>query len=248
MSKLWERVSSYDDLEPRELAELVQEERNLEDPRTRQLVFESICALGGWNLKLPSCPVEVDPVFKFPSLKRRIGLVTTAEKILEFLRKISLRLPTETRVVIGGGSALILDHLVQKITEDVDLVDEIPATLRGMREELESAQQAYGLHLAHFQSHYLPDGWEKRLISLPPMRKLHAYRVHSLDVFIGKLFSNRAKDARDLAALKPQFEPQVVLQHLRSNGRKLYADATLRSYLLDNWYVLYGEDLNFGEA
>ena len=170
-------------------------------------------------------------------------MVTTAEKILEFLRKISSRLTVETRIVIGGASALILDHLVQRITHDVDVVDEIPQSLRQMRSDLEVAEAAYQLQLTHFQSHYLPERWEERLISLPPMRRLQAFRVDSLDVFVGKLFSGRTKDARDLAALSGHFGHDLVERHLRFYGRKLASDPKLLGCLQENWYVLYGEEL-----
>ncbi|MBT9587678.1 hypothetical protein IV102_30340 [bacterium] len=245
MSELWHMVSSYNDLEPGQLAAAVREERELHDPRTRQLVAESTQSLRGWNVALPPPPNDVEPVTKFPSLKRRIGVVTTAEKIMEFLRKISARLGVECRMVIGGASALILDHLIQRITHDVDVVDEIPSAIREMREEMAKAEEAYGLHLAHFQSHYLPERWEERLISLPRMRRLQAYRVHSLDVFVGKLFSGRDKDARDLAALSGNFDRERVQEHLHLYGSKLWADENLRPHLQENWYVVYGEELNF---
>lgn len=236
-------VDSPDDLDPCELAAAVRAETGLDDPRTRQLVHEAKEALADWNVALPEPSPGLESDSKFPSLRRRIGVVTTAAKILEFLRKISVNLTVDTQIVIGGSSALILDHLIQRITEDVDVVNEIPQSLRAMREELKRAEAVYQLHLAHFQSHYLPEKWEERLVSLPPMRRLQAYRVHSLDVFVGKLFSGREKDARDLAGLSDHFELQRVREHVQLYGRRLAADEKLRGYLAENWYVLYGEEL-----
>ena len=245
MSALWDMVSSHDDLDPQRLALALQEQcqLGLDDPRTRQLAYECWLALRPWNVKIPEVPPALEPVGKFKGLQRRIALVTTSENILGFLREISLRLSIETRIVIGGSSALILDHLLQRATQDVDLVDEIPETLRMLRPELERAEGIYQLHLAHFQSHYLPDGWADRLVSLPPLRKLQAFRVSSLDVFVGLLFSRREKDARDLVALRPAFARSAVQQHLAAYGSKLLADPKLRPQIEDNWYVLFGEDL-----
>jgi hypothetical protein len=245
MSTLWDLVSSHDDLDPQLLALALQEQcrLGLDDPRTRQLAYECWLALLPWNVQLPEIPPALEPVGKFPGLPRRIALVTTSENILGFLREISLRLTAETRIVIGGSSALILDQLLQRATQDVDLVDEVPQALRTMRAELERAEGIYHLHFAHFQSHYLPEHWADRLVSLPPLRKLQAYRVSSLDVYVGKLFSRREKDARDLVALRPAFSRSVVEQHVADYGLKLLADPKLRNQIEDNWYVLYGEDL-----
>ena len=245
MSVLWDMVSSHGDLDPRRLALALQNqcELGLDDPRTRQLAYECWLALKPWNVQIPEIPPAFERTGKFKGLQRRIALVTTSDNILGFLREISLGLTVETRIVIGGSSALILDHLIQRATQDVDLVDEIPEAIRTLRPALERAEGIYQLHLAHFQSHYLPEGWADRLVSLPPLRKLQAYRVSSLDVYVGKLFSRREKDARDLVALLPAFPRSAVENHVFTYGSKLLQDPKLRSQIEDNWYVLYGEDL-----
>lgn len=244
MSKLWDMVSSYDDLDPFELARAVRQETALGDARTRQLIYEATRALQAWNFELPKPPLNVEPVTKFPSLKRRIGLVTTSAQILAFLREIGAQLTTEARIVIGGSSALILDELLQRVTHDVDVVDEIPPVIRELRAKLVKNEELHKLHLAHFQSHYLPEKWQERLVSLPSMRRLQAYRVSSIDVFVGKLFSRRDKDRSDLLALSARLDREKAREHLRNYGRKLWDDAALRENLQHNWYVLYGEELS----
>lgn len=244
MSTLWDLVSSHDDLDPQRLALALQEQcrMGLDDPRTKQLAYECWVALQPWNVEIPEVPPTSEGLGKFTGLQRRVVLVTTSENILSFLREISLGLTVETRIAIGGSSALILDHLLQRATQDVDLVDEIPEAIRLLRPELERAEGIYNLHLAHFQSHYLPEGWERRWVSMPPLRKLQIFRVASLDVYVGKLFSRREKDVRDLVALRPAFPQNAVQEHVTAHGAKLLAEPGLRSQFQDNWYVLYGED------
>lgn len=237
-------VCSHDDLDPRRLAAALHDQcrEGLDDPRTLQLAYECRQALQSWNVLLPAVPQAPEPPGKFTGLQRRIGLVTTAENVLGFLRELSLKLTTNTKIVIGGSSALILDRLLQRVTQDVDLVDEIPQALRDLRSEMSRAETIYGLHLAHFQSHYLPHGWESRLVSMPPLRKLEVWRVASLDVYVGKLFSRREKDGRDLVALQTAFPQELVKEHLLATCDRLLVDPELRSQLEDNWYVLYGVD------
>jgi len=244
VSGLWDLVSTQSELPPQQLAAALREQcqQGLDDPRTRQLAYECSLALQGWNVEIPQVPKGPEPTGKFASLQRRVNLVTTAEHILSFLREISLSLTVECEVIVGGASSLILDHLIQRATEDVDLVDEVPAPIRELRDTLQRAESIYHLHLAHFQSHYLPSGWQSRLTSLPSLRKLTVWRVSSLDVFAGKLFSRREKDLRDLAALRGAFAPALVRSHVEQFCSELLADAKLRSQFQDNWYVLYGEE------
>jgi hypothetical protein len=75
--------------------------------------------------------------------------------------------------VIGGSIALILPSRISRHTEDIDVVDEIPKSLRDDHDLLTRLAARYGLRPAHFQSHYLPDGWESRV---KPFGKFRAAR------------------------------------------------------------------------
>lgn len=239
-------VQGSSQLDPRELAWALEQEwcRQNSDARTHQLMAECFRALKAWNVPLPPDLRQPEGESKFPSLVGRIHLITTRDSILRFLRDVGRSLNEDTQIVIGGSSSLILDHLLQRSTEDVDLVDEVPAALRNLGEELLSAQRVHRLHLAHFQSHYLPDGWDNRLCSLGKLSRLSVYRVDSLDVFVGKLFSKREKDRQDINFLVQAFTRQQVRERLMGAGSRLLAEADLRSNAEQNWYVLYGEELD----
>jgi len=147
-------------------------------------------------------------------------------------------------VIIGGSSALILAELLARNTEDIDIVDEVPAPLREMGQRLKEHTESYGLHIAHFQSHYLPSGWEYRTQSLGDFGRLSVALVDPLDIFVGKLMSRRVKDREDLRFLFPQFEIERIKERMSRIDRHLQ-DPDLREKADRNWYALTGESLTF---
>ncbi len=66
--------------------------------------------------------------------------------------------------------------------------------------------ERYGLRLAHFQSHYLPDGWQRRVESFGVFGELAVFLVDPVDIAVGKLFSRRDKDLDDVRMLKRVLE------------------------------------------
>src|SRR5687768_16175766 len=102
--------------------------------------------------------------------------------------------------------ALILGERLTRRTEDIDVVDELPEVVRAERELLDGFTARYGLRVAHFQSHYLPMGWEARVRSLGRFGQLDVFLVDELDIAVGKLFSAREKDRDDLRVLAGQIE------------------------------------------
>lgn len=179
----------------------------------------------------------------FPTLRERIMDKLKPETIQEFLRDLGAHLPKPTRVSIGGSSALILRDLLHRATEDIDIVDELPVQIRGQHELLAELAKSYGLSLTHFQSHYLPSGWEKRLASLGQLGQLQVFLVDPYDIFVGKLFSARRKDLDDLRMLSREMDKGKIEKRLGESGARLLADAKLAEYASKNWYIIYGESL-----
>jgi hypothetical protein len=103
--------------------------------------------------------------------------------------------------------------------------------------------QRYRLQLAHFQSHYLPAGWEQRVHSLEPFGRLRVFLVDVYDVFLSKLFSAREKDRDDLRALAPQLEKETVIRRLKDTTAAWQGEAYLLQRAQENWKILYGEPL-----
>jgi hypothetical protein len=168
---------------------------------------------------------------------------TDPETVRSLLRDVGTRLHRPVRLQVGGSIALILPGYLSRSTEDIDIVDEVPAELRAEPALLDALPGRYGLRLTHFQSHFLPAGWETRLHSLEPFGRLQVFLVDVSDVFLSKLFSKRTKDLDDLRLLYPQLQRDTLVRRLHDTTAALRAEPDLRQAAERNWYVLTGEPL-----
>jgi hypothetical protein len=261
MTELWDLVWGKPQVDPRALADAVEGVawRNPElDFRTRLLIRDSVVALErfwgkdhleGWLRASPAREmierVRREPLGApgFPFLHEVLVERTDPETVRQYLRELGLHLHQPVRLAIGGSIALILPGYLQRATQDIDVVDEVPAELREQHALLEDLSRRYQLRLTHFQSHYLPAGWETRLHTLEPFGKLQAALVDVSDVFLGKLFSARTKDLDDLRILLPAFDRQALPRLLRERCASLLAERSLREQAERNWYILTGETL-----
>jgi hypothetical protein len=228
------------------------------DFRTRLLIRDAAGALKhfwgeqrftSWRNGLASkdrlCTILREPFDSagFPSLQSRLMNATRPETVLEFLRELSTHARQQERLIIGGSTALILNQRLNRHTDDIDLVDELPAQLRTEHEFLNGLIIRYGLRLAHFQSHYLPSGWQTRLKSLGKFGQLEVHLVDEYDIAVGKLFSARDKDRDDLRALSKQLDKAHLTERLRSAAQSFLTDEALRANAAKNWYIVYGDQL-----
>jgi hypothetical protein len=179
----------------------------------------------------------------FPTLKRRIVNAIKPETVVQLLRELSAHVAQPTRLVIGGSIALLLGGHLARHTDDIDMVDELPAALRNQPELLENLAARYGLRLTHFQSHYLPSGWDQRVRSIDVFGKLTVLSVDPYDVFVGKLFSTRDKDRDDLRAVAPQLDRATLSNRLARTTKDLRGEPRLADAAQRNWFILFGEEL-----
>ncbi|HLJ93519.1 MAG TPA: DUF6036 family nucleotidyltransferase [Gemmataceae bacterium] len=261
---LWKLVLERHEIDPADLAEAI-EERTREgelDSRTRLPILDSVVALERyWGQKrhmawMDTCPARqrIESILRqdwgepgFPSLSRRVMDTTRPEQIWEFFRELGMHLHRNARLYIGRSAALILTGYLARVTEDIDVVDEVPAELRSEREFLDRLQERFDLGLAHFRSHCLPMGWQQRVHSLESLGYLQVYLVDVNDVFLSKLFSSRIKGHDDLRMLRPQLEKETVIRRWKRTTVSMLAAPPLRQRAADNWYILYGEVLPTGE-
>jgi hypothetical protein len=261
MVELWDVVWGKPQVDPDTLAGAVEREAQRPaalDYRTRLLIRDSIAALerywGSERLESWLCRSPARDAMEhirrehfgevgFPLLEKALVKATDPETVRRFLRDLGARAPKPARLAIGGAIALILPGYLQRSTTDIDVVDELPKELRDQHALLESLAQRYQLRLTHFQSHYLPGGWESRLHSLEPFGKLQVSLVDVCDVFAGKLFSARTKDLDDLRLLTPPLEPAAIVQHLHDHCTALLGEPALRAQAEQNWYILTGQTL-----
>ncbi len=177
----------------------------------------------------------------FPSLAQRLGSHMKKTTIEQYLRELGTQISEPIQLIIGGSSALILLELLGRATEDIDVVDEVPKSLRELHSWRSDAQRRYGLYLAHFQSHYLPQGWQARCRSLGSFGKLVVSTVNPVDIFVGKLFSKRSKDLDDLRALAPRLE-RAEIDQMILEARGLRDDQERLDVAQRNYYIVFGEE------
>ncbi|MCI0455661.1 MAG: DUF6036 family nucleotidyltransferase [Gemmataceae bacterium] len=260
---LWDLVPGKPQIDPHDLAEAVESqaaEGGALDYRTRLLIRDSVEALKGyWGERrvkewLASSPARA-PIERicaesferpgFPSIKERLMEKTDPATVEQLFRELGsrIRLRHRVRLAVGGSVALILPGYLERATEDIDVVDEIPAEIRSQHALLDELRKRYGLLLAHFQSHYLPSGWENRLHYLDTFGDLQVYLVDAYDVFLSKLFSIRTKDLDDMRMLVPQLDKDTLTQRFKETTASMLAAEDLRKRAEQNWYILYGEPL-----
>jgi len=257
---LWSLTRGRPQIDPERLARAVEREvsSGALDFRTRLLIRDSVEALGrfwgdhrvqAWLARSPARSRLIELLRAdlgppgFPTLKERIVEATRPDVVLQFLREVGSHLKRPATLFIGGSAALIVLGKLSRHTEDIDVVDEVPEELRQEHDLLHRLAGRYGLHLAHFQSHYLPSGWKERVQSLGRFGILEVHVVDPHDIFLSKLFSPREKDLDDLRMLAPQFGRDVLAERLRRDAAALIGEERLARVAERNWYVVFGEPL-----
>lgn len=257
---LWSLVWGKPEVDPRDLAAAVEGQVNRTglDYRTRLLIRDSVDALKQhWGTQRFNKWLEnslsrgaIETIWRedfeecgFPTLKERIMEKTDPEVVRQFFRDLGTHLRRPVRIAIGGSIALILRGHLSRATSDIDVVNEVPEDIRSQPQLLDKLRQEFGLLLAHFQSHYLPSGWDNRLHYLETFGQLQVYLVDVYDVFLSKLFSIRRKDMSDMRLVAPQLDKETLVRRLKDTTVSMLAAESLRECAEKNWYILFGEKL-----
>lgn len=258
---LWGLVNYHHHVDPQRLTEAIEDQvarRDL-DYRSRLLIRDSVKALrdywgdervttwlanGAFGPQIEAiCQGPFDDNRGFPSLMRRVMDVTRPETVEQMFRELSQHAHRPIKMYVGGSIALIMPGLLARKTEDVDVVDEVPAEFRSQHQLLAELAQRFRLELTHFQRHYLPVGWEQRLHSLPSYGRLQVFLVDPYDVYLSKLFSIRDKDKNDLVSVLPLLDKEVLVRRLKDTTGPMLANEELRKRAENNWYILFGDPL-----
>jgi hypothetical protein len=257
---LWWLTRGKPQIDPTDLSHAVCQQAGEDDLdyRTRLLIRDSVQALRAhwgearlerWLSRCPHrhriefiCQEEFDKV-GFPTIARRLMDKTNPEDIRQMLEQLGRALARETTIYIAGSVALILPGYLSRHTDDIDLIDEVPAEIRNRHDLLHQLASSYSLILGHVQSHYFPSDWQQRVHSLGIFGRLRVFLLDVYDVFLSKLFSARQKDLDDMRLLIPQLDKETLTRRFRETCGSFLAAPRLLQLAQDNWQILFGEPL-----
>jgi hypothetical protein len=180
---------------------------------------------------------------KFPSLKGRLMPHLSPMTIRQFLRELGSAIAHPATITVGGAASLVLRGLLSRATEDVHVVDEVPAEIRDEHAILQELSARYGLHMTHFQNHYLPKDWESRTTDFGAFGKIHVRLVDALDIIAGKVCSARPKDLDDFRVLSLNLNKEELRHRVLKGSSSLISSDQIRRQAITNWYVVYGDEL-----
>lgn len=179
---------------------------------------------------------------KFPSILPRLIEPISAQNVIECLRDVSTQLRERVSIVVGGSSVLLLKHLIERATENIDVLDELPEELRDQHAVLDDIKARHRLSITHAASHYLPTGWNTRTWSLDKFGPLDVRVVDPIDLLVSKLFSKRAKDFRDVKDCWDLIDHAEFRQRLSQDTHLLRGNSEVLAAAVRNWFVLTGEE------
>ncbi len=180
---------------------------------------------------------------RFSSLKERLMPHLSATTIRQFLRELGSAIAQPATITLRGAASLVLLGLLSRATEDVDVVDEVPAQIPGGPQILQELSARYGLRMTHFQSHYLPPGWESRTIDFGTFGKIQVRLVDAVDIIAGKVYSARPKDLDDFRLLSLNLNKEELKERVLQGSSSLSSSDQDRRQAITNWYIVYGDEL-----
>jgi len=166
--------------------------------------------------------------------------LTDVKQVLQMLGE---RVHGRVEINIAGSVPTLIQGLTARPTDDIDIVNEVPAEIRQQRETLKKIKTEFGLNLGHVQSHYLPANWHPRRQYLGDFSGIRAYLLDPVDIFVSKLSSKQEKHKQDLRVMAKRLDQATVKQRLLRDGRAFLDDPYLKPQIEENWQFIYQESL-----
>lgn len=228
------------------------------DFRTRLLIRDAVNALESFygkrtfdkRLKSSEVRESVESIMQedlgepgFHNIRSRLVENTQRTQLAQLFELIGRKIHSKTEICIAGSIPTLIEGLTARPTDDIDIVDEIPSSLREQRELLDQIATKYGFTFGHVQSHYLPTGWRDRLQHFGTFGKLSVHVVDIYDIFVSKLSSKQEKHLDDLRVLSGRLNKDTVKQRLLNDGHQFLESPFDRPTIEQNWQFLYQEPL-----
>ena len=180
----------------------------------------------------------------FRDIRRRLVASVSLTDIQQVLQLLGQSVHGRVEINIAGSVPTLIHGLTVRPTDDIDIVDEIPAEIREQRATLQRIKKEFGLNLGHVRSHYLPPNWQKRRHYLGDFGGIRAYLVDPIDIFVSKLSSKQEKHKQDLRILAKKLEYSAVRQRLLADGRVFLDAPSLKPQIEANWQFIYQKPLS----
>lgn len=120
--------------------------------------------------------------------------------MIDALALLDSKLPSPVRLIVGGGSAMLLAHNYPLASSDIDAIpasgislDELSPFIREVAEEFSLPVDWLNPFYASF-THVLPSDYGTRLVDVCKFSKLTASALSKTDLLIMKCFAGRLKD------------------------------------------------------
>jgi hypothetical protein len=179
----------------------------------------------------------------YHAIRRRLVSNVGKDELQQIFEILGERVRGPVEVNIAGSAPTLVKELTARPTDDIDVVDEVPAEIRNQRAVLDKIKAKYGLTLGHVQSHYLPAHWADRRHYLGDFGGLRVYLVDEYDVFVSKLSSSQEKHKDDLRVMARALDRQRIRELLFTDGKLFLASAHDRPKIEANWHFLFREPL-----
>jgi uncharacterized nucleotidyltransferase DUF6036 len=179
----------------------------------------------------------------FTAIRRRLVANNMSADLEQILDLLGRALQAKTEINIAGSVPTLVQSLTSRPTNDIDIVDEVPAEIRRQRSLLQNIKDRFGLTFGHVQSHYLPANWRARRHFFGDFGRLRAYLVDPYDIFVSKLSSKLERHIDDLRVLAKQLDKEKAKNRLMGDGKEFMDDPYLRPQIEQNWHFVFREVL-----
>jgi Nucleotidyltransferase of unknown function (DUF6036) len=257
----WRLVWGQPYIDSRTLAAAIEQDlARSADPdfRTRLLVRDSAVALRSywgahrfaqWLEASPAGP-RVGEILNqdlgepgYSTIRRRLVDSIDSTQLGQIFELLGRGIHGRVEIHIAGSVPTLIKGLTARPTDDIDLVDEVPAEIRRQQDVLRRIETEFGLKLGHVQSHYLPARWRDRRQWLDDFGGLRVYLLDEYDIFVSKLSSKKEKHQLDLRVLALKLDKDTARHRLLTDGRGFLDDPKLRPQIEENWRFIFQEPL-----
>ncbi|MBI3411416.1 MAG: hypothetical protein HY040_24070 [Planctomycetes bacterium] len=179
----------------------------------------------------------------FRNLRRRLVAAPGKSEIEQIFELLGRGIHDRIEVTVAGSIPTLVEGLTHRPTDDIDVVNEVPAEIREQRKLLRQIEDRFGLRLGHVQEHYLPRNWKEHRRFLGDFGGIRVYLADVYDVFVSKLSSKQERHKDDLRVMAPQLDKAKAKKRLLGDGKAFLENEKERAVIEENWRFVFRQPL-----